>query len=100
MQPNRNATATPRLSPHRPTSDTRKPGRFFTVGTRFNVLALDPAGKRAIVVIDGSSKWRLEFARALLKRKPDVVVLYTHLGRLAESGRLHRWMRVCSGSCR
>ena len=28
----------------------------------------------------------MEFARALLKRKPDVVVLYTHLGRLAESG--------------
>ncbi|WP_281785817.1 TrbC family F-type conjugative pilus assembly protein [Uruburuella suis] len=59
---------------------------LYRKGTRFNVLALDPAGKRAIVVIDGSSKWQLEFARALLKRKPDVVVLYTHLGRLAESG--------------
>lgn len=59
---------------------------LYRKGTRFNVLALDPAGQRALVVIDGSNKWQLEFARALVQRKPDVVVLYTKLGRLAESG--------------
>lgn len=57
----------------------------YRKGTRFNVLALDPRGQRALVVIDGRSRWQVEFARYLVKNKPDTVVLYTQLGQLADA---------------
>lgn len=59
---------------------------LYQKGTRFNALALDPRGRRSVVVIDGRSRWQVEFARHLVKNKPDTVVLYTRLGRLAEAG--------------
>lgn len=59
---------------------------LYPKGTRFNPLALDPHGKRSLAVIDGTSRWQIEFARHLLKGKPDTLVLYTRLGRLADAG--------------
>lgn len=59
---------------------------LYPKGTRFNVLALDPQGKRAMAVIDGRSRWQVEFARHLVANKPDTLVLYTKLGYLANAG--------------
>ena len=59
---------------------------IYPKGTRFNALALDPQGSRALVVIDGRSSWQTRFARELLKRKPDTLVLYTKLGHLENAG--------------
>ena len=50
------------------------------------MLALDPHGQRALVVIDGRSRWQIEFARHLMKKKPDTLVLYTRLGYLRDAG--------------
>lgn len=59
---------------------------LYPRGTRFNVLALDPAGVRGLVVIDGSNAWQVRFAQAMKKYHPDLVVLYTRLGRLESAG--------------
>lgn len=59
---------------------------LYPKGTRFNPLALDPHGKRALAVIDGRSRWQVAFARHLFKAKPDTLVLYTRLGTLADEG--------------
>jgi hypothetical protein len=70
-------------------ADIRHPGNgtvLYPKGTRFNVLALDPHGQRALVVIDGRSRWQIEFARHLMKKKPDTLVLYTRLGYLRDAG--------------
>ncbi|MGN6879502.1 TrbC family F-type conjugative pilus assembly protein [Neisseria sp. P0020.S005] len=59
---------------------------LYPRGTRFNVLALDPAGVRGLVVIDGRNAWQVRFAQAMKKYHPDLVVLYTRLGRLDDAG--------------
>lgn len=59
---------------------------LYPRGTRFNVLALDPAGMRGLVVIDGRNLWQVRFAQAMKKYHPDLVVLYTRLGRLDGAG--------------
>lgn len=59
---------------------------LYPRGTRFNVLALDPAGLRGLVVIDGRNAWQVRFAQAMKKYHADLVVLYTRLGRLDGAG--------------
>lgn len=69
--------------------DIRNPstgGVVYAKGTRFNVLALDPKGRRDFVVIDGSDRWQVDFARHLRQKRPWLLVFYTKLGYLQTAG--------------
>ena len=66
--------------------DIRDPqsGRvLYPRGSRFNVLALDPQGNRSLVVVDGRDGRQVRYAQRIVRERPQTVVLYTRLGRLA-----------------
>ena len=66
--------------------DIRDPqsGRvLYPRGSRFNVLTLDPQGSRSLVAVDGRDERQVRYAQRIVRERPQTVVLYTRLGRLA-----------------
>ena len=69
--------------------DIRHPATGAVVypkGTRFNVLALDPAGHRSILVIDGRDARQVRYAQRIIRERPQTVLFYTRLGALVNAG--------------
>jgi len=69
--------------------DIRHPSTGAVVypkGTRFNVLALDPAGHRSILVIDGRDARQVRYAQRIMRERPQTILFYTRLGGLADVG--------------
>lgn len=68
--------------------DVKSPqGRLiYPAGTRYNVLALDPAGTRSLLVINGQDARQIRYAQQIVQQRPQTVVLYTRLGSLAGAG--------------
>ena len=66
--------------------DIRDPqsGRMlYPRGSRFNVLTLDPQGSRSLVAVDGRDERQVRYAQRIVRERPQTVVLYTRLGKLA-----------------
>ena len=71
------------------TYDIRHPATGAVVypkGTRFNVLALDPSGRRSILAVDGRDGRQVRYAQRIMRERPQTVLFYTRLGGLADAG--------------
>lgn len=69
--------------------DIRNPKTGMTVyprGTMFNILAADPHGRRSILALDGRDIRQVRYAQRIVKERPQTLVLYTRLGKLAGTG--------------
>lgn len=69
--------------------DIRNPKTGMTVyprGTIFNILATDPHNRRSVLAIDGRDIRQVRYAQRILRVRPQTLVLYTRLGKLAGAG--------------
>lgn len=76
--------------PYEPTTyDVRSPKTgqiIYPKGTQFNLLSIDPSGKRQLLAIDGRNDKQIALAKKMIHKQPEVIILYTKLGAIGKAG--------------